>query len=192
VSFLGAPASIGVSLETYYLVFVPAALHLLAYLLLRSTPFGTVMRAVGENETRSAQLGFDVETRRIIIFAVSTAISGFGGAAYCILIGHVSTALFDPLLSLNAVLWATVGGLGSPFGALIGTIVIYPAVELASGVIRYVDAVVGALLIGTALLFPRGVMGLLDSLAEPDLAEPGASRAPLETNDEAVALSPGE
>jgi branched-chain amino acid transport system permease protein len=192
VSLLGAPASIGVSLETYYLVFVPAALYLLAYLLLRSTPFGTVMRAVGENETRSAQLGFDVETRRIIIFAVSTAISGFGGAAYCILIGHVSTALFDPLLSLNAVLWATVGGLGSPFGALIGTIVIYPAVELASGVIRYVDAVVGALLIGTALLFPRGVMGLLDSLVEPDLAEPGASRAPLETNDEAVALSPGE
>jgi branched-chain amino acid transport system permease protein len=192
VSLLGAPASIGVSIETYYLVFVPAGLYLLAYLLLWRTPFGIVMRAVGENESRSSQLGFDVETRRILIFAVSTAISGFGGAAYCILVGHVSTALFDPLLSLNAVLWATVGGLGSPFGALIGIIVIYPTVEFASGVIRYVDAVVGALLIGTALLFPRGVMGLFDGLANTDQAEPGAAQASVETNDEAVALSPGE
>jgi branched-chain amino acid transport system permease protein len=192
VSLFGTPASIGVSIETYYLVLVPAALYLLAYLLLRATPFGIVMRAVGENQIRSSQLGFNVELRRIVVFSMSTAISGFGGAAYCILIGHVSTALFDPLLSLNAVLWATVGGLGSPFGALIGIIVIYPTVELVSGMIRYVDALVGALLIGTALLFPRGVMGLFEHLADPDEAQPRADHASLETNDEAVVLSAGE
>jgi branched-chain amino acid transport system permease protein len=194
VSLFGAPASIGVSIETYYLVLVPVALYLLAYLLLRATPFGTVMRAVGENGVRSSQLGFNVELRRIVVFAVSTAISGFGGAAYCVLIGHVSTALFDPLLSLNAVLWATVGGLGSPFGALIGTIIIYPTVELASGVIRYVDALVGALLIGTALLFPRGVMGLLDRFADAGInpIESSDAHASFKGNDDVVALSPGE
>jgi branched-chain amino acid transport system permease protein len=192
VSLFGAPASIGVSAATYYLALVPAALYLLAYLLLRTTPFGTVMRAIGENEIRSSQLGFHVELRRIFIFAASTAISGFGGAAYCILVGHVSTALFDPLLSLNAVLWATVGGLGSPFGALIGIIVIYPTVEFASGVIRYVDALVGALLIGTALLFPRGVMGLFDRLADADQGSANPDRKSFEARDKAVALSPGE
>ena len=85
-----------------------------------------------------------------------------------------------------------VGGLGSPFGALIGIVVIYPTVEFASGVIRYVDALVGALLIGTALLFPRGVMGLFDRLAD---AGHGAVDAPpqfFETRDKTVVLSPGE
>jgi branched-chain amino acid transport system permease protein len=194
VSLFGAPASIGVSVGTYYLVLVPAALYLLAYLWLRATPFGTVMRAVGENGIRSSQLGFNVELRRIVVFAVSAAIGGFGGAAYCVLIGHVSTALFDPLLSLNAVLWATVGGLGSPFGALIGTIVIYPAVELASGVIRYVDALVGTLLIGTALLFPRGVMGLFDRLGArgPSPVQSSEADPSFTANDDVVALSPGE
>jgi branched-chain amino acid transport system permease protein len=194
VSLFGTPASIGVSLQTYYLVLIPAALYLLGYLVLRGTPFGTVMRAVGENGIRSSQLGFNVELRRIVVFAVSTAISGFGGAAYCVLIGHVSTALFDPLLSLNAVLWATVGGLGSPFGALIGTMVIYPTVELASGVIRYVDALVGALLIGTALLFPRGVMGLFDRFADAgaDPVQVDDAPAAFKAGDDVVALSPGE
>ncbi|MGD0847856.1 branched-chain amino acid ABC transporter permease [Bradyrhizobium sp.] len=192
VSLFGAPAAIGVSVATYYLVLVPAALYLLTYLLLRTTPFGTVMRAIGENEIRSAQLGFNVELRRIFIFAASTAVSGFGGAAYCILVGHVSTALFDPLLSLNAVLWATVGGLGSPFGALIGIIVIYPTVEFASGVIRYVDALVGALLIGTALLCPHGVMGLFGRLADTDQSAADAPSESFESRDKTVALSPGE
>lgn len=170
VTLLGWTSEIGVNMATYYLALIPASLYLLAYLLLRPTPFGVVMRAVGENDVRSEQLGFNVEVRRIMIFAVAAAISGFGGAMYCVLIGHVSTALFDPMVSLNAVLWATVGGLGSPFGALIGTLVIYPSIELASGVVRYVDALVGALLIGTALLFPRGVMGLIERYAAP--AEP--------------------
>jgi branched-chain amino acid transport system permease protein len=167
ITLLGLTSAIGVNLATYYLALIPASLYLLAYLFLRPTPFGIVMRAVGENDVRSEQLGFNVEVRRIVIFAVSAAISGFGGAMYCVLIGHVSTALFDPMVSLNAVLWATVGGLGSPFGALIGTLVIYPTIELASGAIRYVDALVGALLIGTAMLFPRGVMGLIECYAAP-------------------------
>jgi branched-chain amino acid transport system permease protein len=172
ITLLGWTSAIGVNMATYYLALVPASLYLLAYLWLRPTPFGVVMRAVGENDVRSEQLGFNVEIRRIVIFAASAAISGFGGAMYCVLIGHVSTALFDPMVSLNAVLWATVGGLGSPFGALIGTLVIYPSIELASGAIRYVDALVGALLIGTALLFPRGVMGLIERYTTPAASLP--------------------
>jgi branched-chain amino acid transport system permease protein len=181
ITLLGWTSEIGVNMATYYLVLIPASLYLLAYLFLRPTPFGVVMRAVGENDVRSEQLGFNVEVRRIAIFAVSAAISGFGGAMYCVLIGHVSTALFDPMVSLNAVLWATVGGLGSPFGALIGTLVIYPTIEMASGVIRYVDALVGALLIGTALLFPRGVMGLIERYAAP--AAPPQADDVLETSE---------
>jgi branched-chain amino acid transport system permease protein len=184
ITLLGGPSAIGVNLATYYLALVPAALYLLAYVVLRPTPFGIVLRAVGENDVRSEQLGFNVEHRRIVIFAASAAISGFGGAMYCVLIGHVSTALFDPMVSLNAVLWATVGGLGSPFGALIGTLVIYPTIELASGTIRYVDALVGALLIGTALLFPRGVMGLIERYTTPtaplqDDRSPDMSETPI-------------
>lgn len=164
VTMLGVSTALGVNVATYYLALVPAALYLLTYLVLYSTPFGIVMRAVGENDVRSEQLGFNVELRRIVVIAASAGVSGFGGAMYCVLVGHVSTALFDPLVSLNAVLWATVGGLGSPFGALIGTLVIYPIVEAASGVVRYVDALIGVLLIGTALLFPRGIMGLIERL----------------------------
>jgi hypothetical protein len=77
---------------------------------------------------------------------------------------------------------------------LIGTIIIYPTVELASGVIRYVDALVGALLIGTALLFPRGVMGLFDRFADAgiDPSPSGAAHASFKVDEDVAALSPGE
>jgi branched-chain amino acid transport system permease protein len=191
VTLMGKHSALGVNPATYYLVLVPAALYLLAYLTLRPTPFGIVMRAVGENDVRSEQLGFNVELRRITVIAVSAGISGFGGAMYCVLVGHVSTALFDPLVSLNAVLWATVGGLGSPFGALIGTLIIFPVVEAASGYIRYVDALIGALLIGTALLFPRGVMGLIERLVSTD-EQPTALDRPELSDSNVLSASAGD
>jgi ABC-type branched-subunit amino acid transport system permease subunit len=139
-----------------------------------TTPFGTVMRAVGENDRRSEQLGFNVGLRRVVIFAVAAGVSAMGGALYCMLIGHISTAQFAPILSLNGVLWATVGGLGAPFGALIGTALIYPSVEFAAGAVRSVDAVVGALLVLTALCFPRGIGGALARLTRAAPAKPDA------------------
>lgn len=66
VSLFGRPVSIGVSIETYNLVLIPAALYLLGYLVLRRTPFGTMMRAVGEkrNPQLATWLQRRIETHR--------------------------------------------------------------------------------------------------------------------------------
>ena len=174
LTFGGLPVATGVNGITYAVALLPLAALLLAYMTLFATPFGTVMRAIGENDRRSEQLGFNVGLRRVVIFAVAAGISAVGGALYCVLIGHISTAQFAPILSLNGVLWATVGGLGAPFGALIGSTMIYPTVEFAAGAVRSVDAVVGALLVLTALCFPRGICGALARLARPAAPQPDA------------------
>jgi branched-chain amino acid transport system permease protein len=164
MTVLGHSSLMGVNATTYFVALIPVSALLLLYQFLRPTPFGIVMRAVGENDIRTEQLGFDVNLRRLAIFTVAAGVAGFGGAMYCVLVGHVSSALFDPFLSLNGVLWATVGGLGSPFGGLIGTVIINPVTELASGSFRYVEGLIGALLIVTALVFPKGVAGAIDRL----------------------------
>jgi ABC-type branched-subunit amino acid transport system permease subunit len=95
------------------------------------------------------------------VFTVSGGIAGYGGAMNAIILKHVSSALFDPSLSLTAVLWAAVGGLAHPLGALFGALLIFPLTELAARTFKYVDIAVGILLIAAALVFPQGIAGLI-------------------------------
>jgi branched-chain amino acid transport system permease protein len=157
----GRTVAPGVNLVTYFAAFLPLCAYLIFAALAEPTVFGAVMKAVGGNEARARQLGYDTQRRRLVVFTAAAALSGYGGAVYAFMLEHVSSSLFDPSVSLTAVLWATVGGLGTPFGALLGTLVIFPTTELASRVFRYVDIAVGLLLITTALYFPHGIAGAL-------------------------------
>ena len=157
----GFAVAFGANRFTYCLAFLPLAAYFIYIMLAERTTFGIVMKAVGSNEVRAAQLGYQVWLRHLAVFAVASGIAGYGGAMNAVVLEHVSSALFDPNLSLTAVLWAAVGGLAHPFGALFGAVVVFPLTELAARTFKYVDIAVGALLIAAALLFPQGVAGLI-------------------------------
>ena len=53
------------------------------------------------------------------------------------------------------------GGLGSVFGPLAGTVAFLALEEVLSGITEYWAIPVGAILIAVALYTPQGVMGLL-------------------------------
>jgi branched-chain amino acid transport system permease protein len=157
----GLAVAFGANRITYYLAFLPLAAYFICAMFAERTTFGVVMKAVGGNEVRAAQLGYHVWLRHLVIFAVAGGIAGYGGAMNAVILEHVSSALFDPNLSLTAVLWAAVGGLAHPLGALFGALLVFPMTELAARTFKYVDIAVGALLIAAALLFPQGIAGLI-------------------------------
>ena len=157
----GLAVAFGANRITYCFAFLPLAAYFIFVMLAERTTFGVVMKAVGSNEIRAAQLGYQVWLRHLAVFAVAGGMSGYGGAMNAVILEHVSSALFDPNLSLTAVLWAAVGGLAHPFGALFGGLLVFPLTELAARAFKYVDIAVGALLIAAALLFPQGIAGLV-------------------------------
>jgi branched-chain amino acid transport system permease protein len=166
IGAFGGSVTTGANPVVYYLAVVPIAALVLGLWRLQGSLAWTVMRAVAMNGVRASQLGFDVGRRRYGMFVASAAIAGFGGALYTLMMGHVTTAVLDIALSLNAILWAVVGGLGSDFGALLGALVILPVTEVVATVFTYVQIFIGLLLVVTAVAFPQGVIGTLKARDE--------------------------
>ena len=69
-----------------------------------------------------ATLGVNLLTTRIVVFALSAAIAGFGGALLGVLFGSAGTQDFQMLKGLAYVLLMVVGGVAVVSGAFMGGI----------------------------------------------------------------------
>lgn len=169
----------GASLGMYYI----AALVLVALVLarwgLQRSRMWKVLCGVAENETRAQQLGFNVRLRRVIVFTLAASVAALGGAFYALLMQQVTTHVLEIGQSVNGILWAVVGGLGTAFGALVGVLVVFPVTEIVSNVFVYVQIFVGLLLVVAAVFFPGGIMGTLREVGQARMAG-----APISANDE--------
>ena len=166
LGFAAWDVRVGSNLRMYYAAALPLMVIIFSIWVMRNTLVWKVLRAVASNETRAQQLGFNVHLRRFVLFTLSAAIAGLGGAFYALLMGHVTTSVLNIALSVNAILWAVVGGAGMAFGPLIGVLVIYPVTEAIAKVFVYVQILIGLLLVIVAIAFPRGIMGTLQDLGE--------------------------
>lgn len=132
---------------------------LLANLWLVRSPFGRVMVAIRENEERSRMLGYNPFRVKMIVMIISGVYAGLAGAAYGILFGYVGASFATVQYSILPMLYALMGGSGTVLGPLLGTIVMFALVEIASIVTSQHLLVVGVALVGLVLFAPRGLLG---------------------------------
>lgn len=128
---------------------------------------GYVFLAIRENERSAAALGIDVVQGKVTAAAISGALAAMVGPVYAnyVLFIDPESVLGVPL-SIDALLFAFVGGLGSLFGPLLGAVVLVPLTELLrsmlGGRLAGVHLIVyGVILILVMRLAPRGLWGLL-------------------------------
>jgi ABC-type branched-subunit amino acid transport system permease subunit len=109
-------------LVQYYLVLVLTAA--VAYVGARfiASPLGYLMQAVRYNEIRIEYLGASASHAILASYVVSGAIGGLGGALVAYLIGHASPELAFWVSSGDFVFVAVLGGTGSVFAPLVGSI----------------------------------------------------------------------
>ena len=142
IGALGLQVAIGPTTALYYVAVVPLVAIVVARLALQNSEAWMLVRAVAQNESRAQQLGFDARLRRLVVFSISAAIAGLGGAFYALMMRHVGTSNLEVGLSINAILYAVIGGLGTAVGPLIGVLLIYPVTEVISLYIVYVPILV--------------------------------------------------
>jgi branched-chain amino acid transport system permease protein len=154
--------------------FCYAALGVLAVacaviLAIHRSRLGYVFLAIRENERSAAALGIDVVQGKVIAAAISGALAAMVGPVYAnyVLFIDPESVLGVPL-SIDALLFAFVGGLGSLFGPLLGAVVLVPLTELLrnllAGRLAGVHLIVyGVILILVMRLAPRGLWGLIVS-----------------------------
>jgi neutral amino acid transport system permease protein len=130
-----------------------------SYFLLR-TRIGKATRAVSDNPSLASASGIDVDHVIRIVWVLGGGLAGLSGILWAYFRPGVSWDMgFQILLLVFAA--TTLGGLGTAFGALVGSIIVGLFVELSSlwipSDMKYVGALV--ILILVLLLRPQGILG---------------------------------
>lgn len=143
-------------------------LLVLVLLLLRPlvrSPFGMLCRGIKEDPIRIRAIGAPVYATLIRMYAISGAVAGIGGALNAISTQVVGLDSVSFALSAEALVMLVLGGTGSLYGAMIGTIVFmgFQHVVSAANPFHWLT-MVGALLVAVVLFAPRGLVGGLQAL----------------------------
>jgi urea transport system permease protein len=127
------------------------------------------MRAVRDAESRTRFLGYPVESFKLWVFVFSAVLAGIAGALYVPQVGIINPSEFEPIKSIEVVIWVAVGGRGTLFGAAAGAVMVNYAKTYLTG--AYPDAwlyALGAMFVLSTVFLPRGVVGLVPGLGRED------------------------
>lgn len=134
--------------------------------LVTQTRFGQLLVAMRDDEQRLRFLGFSATTLRATVFAMSAALAGLAGALFVPQVGIINPDSLGIILSIQMVVWVAVGGRGTLWGPMLGTILVNAAQSAISESFPSIwQYFIGALFVGTVLLFPRGLAGAGEALA---------------------------
>ncbi|MEX0958657.1 MAG: branched-chain amino acid ABC transporter permease [Burkholderiales bacterium] len=124
------------------------------------SPFGQVLKAIRENESRALSLGYDVDRYKLLAFVLSAGIAGLAGATKTLVFGFATLTDVHWATSGEVVLMTLVGGVGTLLGPVIGSVVIVTLQnELADKAGSWVTVILGAIFVVNVLLFRRGIVG---------------------------------
>lgn len=133
---------------------------------------GRALGAVGGDESESEALGIPSSSYRLRAFVLAGMFAGLGGAIYASFLGFLSPDAFTIQLSALILILVVVGGMGSPFGVVLGAIIVTALSQWLSGLstnpalpARLSPALnilfYGAIIFLVMRVVPDGLLGLL-------------------------------
>lgn len=151
---------------------------------LRHSRFGAWLQAVRDNEDAARAIGVDPFRVKLGAIALSGAFMGAAGAFYVQVFQYLDPAIaFGPHTSVEALVAAIVGGLGSLWGPVLGAVALHLLADLTRNLFGNLPGInmiiYGTVLVVIVMFAPRGVLGIgqsvrgLWSRARPKAAEPG-------------------
>jgi branched-chain amino acid transport system permease protein len=103
------------------ILFAVLGIGLIAF---RHSNYGRRVAALKDSPAAAATLGMNVVKLKLLVFMLSAAIAGVGGALMSAQLGSVNIDRFDIFLSLSLLMLTVVGGIGYVSGALFGGIIL--------------------------------------------------------------------
>ena len=123
---------------------------------------GRVIRAIRDAESRTRFLGYPVHSYKLWVFVFSAVLAGVAGALYVPQVGIINPSEFEPINSIEVVIWVAVGGRGTLYGAAAGAVLVNYAKTYFTAALPDVWLyALGAIFIGVTLFLPRGLVGVI-------------------------------
>lgn len=147
--------------------FVLLALAVTAWL--RHSRFGAYLQAVRDNEDAARAIGVNPLRVKLGGIALSAAFMSAAGAFYVQVFQYIDPGIaFGPAVSVEALVGAIVGGLGTLWGPVLGAVALHALSDVTRnlfGELPGISMVIyGTVLIVIVMFLPRGITGCGQSL----------------------------
>ncbi|BDB68816.1 branched-chain amino acid ABC transporter permease [Comamonas thiooxydans] len=173
---------------SYYLLFAVAVVLVLMLLRIVNSPFGRVLQAIRENEFRAEAIGYRVVVYRTTSSVLSALFACVAGAMLAVWLrynGPDTSLSFE--IMMDCLLIVVIGGMGTIYGAVIGSVVFLIAQSYLQDLLRMASEAseasaslpwlaallspdrwllwLGLLFVLSVYYFPTGVVGRLRAAA---------------------------
>jgi branched-chain amino acid transport system permease protein len=171
---IGIPV-VGTLFDTwlYVLIGVFVVLSVVAILRILNSPYGTVFRAIRENEQRAEFVGLNVWRYKLMAFILSGVVSGLAGSLFAIHGQYVPLGSLYWTTSGEIVIMTVLGGVGTLFGPILGAgLYLYVKVIVGLGghpfpwFKPYWHLALGLLFVAVVVLLPEGIWGGIRNLRD--------------------------
>ena len=152
-----------------YLMLVLVGAALLVTWWLKNSRFGAYLQAVRDNEDAALAIGVNPFRIKLGAIALSGAFMGAAGAFYVQVFQYIDPGIaFGPHTSVEALVGAIVGGMGTLWGPLLGALALHTLADLTRnlfGNLPGINMVIyGSVLVLIVMFAPRGVAGMGESV----------------------------
>jgi branched-chain amino acid transport system permease protein len=137
------------------------------------SPFGYALRATRDSDLRSEAIGIDRRRTQWRAFVIAGAGAGLAGALFAFLKGSVFPDTMGVSTSIDGLVMVLLGGVETVSGPIVGAIVYKLLSIWLISHTDYSKLVLGLVIIGLVLLFPKGIAG---SIRLPHLRRVAAPR----------------
>jgi branched-chain amino acid transport system permease protein len=142
------------------LAMVTLALCVTAWL--RSSRFGAYLQALRDNEDAARAVGVNPFRIKVLALALSGAFMGAAGALYVQIFQYIDPGIaFGPHTSVEALVGAIVGGMGTLWGPVVGAFTLHVLSDLTRNLVGQLPGlnmvIYGVVLMLIITLSPRGV-----------------------------------
>jgi branched-chain amino acid transport system permease protein len=132
---------------------------------LRHSRFGAYLQAVRDNEDAARAIGVNPFSVKLIATILSGGLMGAGGAFYVQVFQYIDPGIaFGAHTSVEALVGAIVGGMGTLWGPLLGAVSLHILADVTRnlfGQLPGINMVIyGVVLIVIVMFLPRGIAGL--------------------------------
>jgi len=169
----------------FWLVWSVVAATLWASLRIRRGREGRALRALRSHEAAAAACGIPISWTKTRVFAGSAFIGSIAGSLYAHQLLYVNPPPFDVMTSVDILAIAVLGGLRSPWGAIVGAVGFQVIRQAVDGVLPGLfgagsvgageELVFGVILVLILVVRPDGIVGALSSLASRASAPGGTA-----------------
>lgn len=164
IELAGERFSFGPLANFYYLALTAAVLVFALQRLVVRSDMGRILAAIRQDERLARARGVNTLAYKTAVFALGSAIAGFGGVLQVTFLRVAAPASFSLAESINSVLIVIVGGAGSLAGPALGALLFVALPEYLRVASEWRFVIFGVMLVAITLFAPRGLAGVAADL----------------------------